>query len=299
MRRLQIRDLSKTYPGGVRALRGISLAIPAGVFGLLGPNGAGKSTLMRTIATLQEPDEGTVLLDGVDVTRRPDHVRRRLGYLPQEFGVYPNLSARRLLDHMAILKGVGGKRERARLVDALLERTGLAGDRDRAVSDFSGGMRQRFGIAQALLGAPELIVVDEPTAGLDPGERVRFHDLLGEVGEEIVVLLSTHIVEDVANLCPRMAVLDRGSVVLEGDPSELTDRLAGRLWRRTVDRSALEEATPDRGVVSRRPRAGRIEIRAWSDARPGDGFEPAEPDLEDLYFLALDGEVGAGGGRAA
>ena len=299
MRRLEIHDLAKTYPGGVRALRGVSLEIPSGVYGLLGPNGAGKSTLMRTIATLQEPDEGTVLLDGIDVTRRPDHVRERLGYLPQEFGVYPNLSARRLLDHLAVLKGVDGKEERARQVDALLERTGLAEHRDRAVSDFSGGMRQRFGIAQALLGAPELIVVDEPTAGLDPGERVRFHNLLGEVGEETVVLLSTHIVEDVANLCPRMAVLDSGSVVLKGDPSALTGRLAGRVWRKAVPRSELDRGKGRPGEISRRLRAGQVEVRVWGEERPGDGFEPADPDLEDLYFLALDGTIGAAAGTAA
>lgn len=284
---LEIRGLSKTYPDGVTALSGVSLTVPEGVYGLLGPNGAGKSTLMRTIATLQRPDAGTVLFDGVDIVAQPDHVRRRLGYLPQEFGVYPNISTEALLRHLAVLKGVAPVSERRRQVEALLDLTNLRAQRRRPVSALSGGMRQRFGIAQALLGDPRLVVVDEPTSGLDPAERNRFHDLLGEIGESVVVILSTHIVEDVRTLCSRMAVLDEGSVRVEGHPRRLLERLEGKVWERTVDRDELGPLAEELDVISRRLIAGRVQLRAWSDRRPGPAFRAVDADLEDLYFATL------------
>lgn len=287
MSRLEIRDVSKSY-GRVRALRNVSLSIPRGVFGLLGPNGAGKSTLMRTVATLQRPDTGSVTLDGVDAVADPEHVRRRLGYLPQEFGVYPNVSAERLLDHLAVLKGVEPRGERRRQVSRLLERTNLHAHRKRAVSEFSGGMRRRFGIAQALLGEPEVVVVDEPTAGLDPAERRRFQDLLSRIGERVIVLLSTHIVADVRTLCSRMAILGGGSVLLEGEPDRLLERLDGRIWRASVGRDEIEEYRAEMEVVSHRLFAGRIQLRVWAERRPAGEFEPVDGDLEDLYFRTLD-----------
>jgi ABC-type multidrug transport system ATPase subunit len=271
----------------VRALDGVSLTIDRGLFGLLGPNGAGKSTLMRTIAGLQEPDEGEILLDGRDALADPQELRRRLGYLPQDFGVYPGVSAAALLDHIAVLKGVTDRRARREQVDAVLGLTNLYGVRKNAVSTFSGGMRQRFGIAQALVGDPRLIIVDEPTAGLDPEERNRFHNLLAEVGETAAVLLSTHIVEDVRDLCPRMAILAAGRVVLEGEPARLVAGLEGRLWRKTVPKSAVAEYRASHAVISTHLFAGETRLHVLADSAPGAGFEPAAPDLEDVYFSVL------------
>ena len=282
--RLVVERLSKTYPGGVQALHDVSLTIEPGMFGLLGPNGAGKSTLMRTIATLQQPDEGSVRLDDIDVLRQPDDVRRLLGYLPQEFGLYPNLSAEATLDHFATLKGVAGSGERKELVQGLLEQTNLWADRKKAVGGFSGGMKQRLGIAIALAGSPRLLIVDEPTAGLDPTERHRFLNLLAELGRDIVVILSTHIVEDVRELCSTMAIIDHGEVVLNGDPTTMIEEARGKVWRRSVARDALPRYQADFPILSVRLRAGEPLVHVWADARPEDGFEPVEPALEDVYF---------------
>jgi ABC-2 type transport system ATP-binding protein len=284
---LSISGLEKTYPNGVRALHGVTLNIGPGLFGLLGPNGAGKSTLMRTIAALQEPDAGSIQLDGIDVLARPDELRRRLGYLPQDFGVYPGISAVALLDHIAVLKGIVDKHERAEQVAAVLQLANLYEKRKNAVSTYSGGMRQRFGIAQALLGAPRLIIVDEPTAGLDPEERNRFHNLLSEIGEDAVVVLSTHIVEDVSDLCPNMAILAAGRVVLEGSPAQLIEKLNGRLWRKTVPKAAVEVYRRELEVISTRLFAGKTQLHVLADEPPDAGFEPAAPDLEDVYFSSL------------
>jgi ABC-2 type transport system ATP-binding protein len=284
---LQITDLSKTYPNGVQALRGVTLTIERGLFGLLGPNGAGKSTLMRTLATLQEPDTGQILFDGLDVVRNPEAHRRHLGYLPQDFGVYPGVSAFDLLEHLAVLKGIADRRARREQVEALLEQTNLWNSRKKAVSGFSGGMRQRFGIAQALLGAPRLIIVDEPTAGLDPEERNRFHNLLSEVSENIVVILSTHIVEDVRQLCPRMAILAGGRVLRSGAPRQLMAELEGRVWRKTVEKADVERYRTALNVISTQLYEGRTLVHVLSDARPEEGFEPVEPTLEDVYFSIL------------
>ncbi len=284
---LKIRDLSKTYPNGVLALHGVSLEIDHGLFGLLGPNGAGKSTLMRTLATLQQPDEGSVHLDDRDIFGDTQEHRCRLGYLPQDFGVYPGISAAALLDHLALLKGVTDRHQRREQIDALLHRTHLYPHRKRAVSGFSGGMRRRFGIAQALLGDPRLVIVDEPTAGLDPEERHRFHDLLVEIGERVIVVLSTHIVEDVRQLCPKMAILHEGRVLVEGDPRRLVAGLAGRVWHRTVERDRVAAFQESFTVLSTQLHAGRTQVRILADASPGDGFERRAPDLEDVYFSVL------------
>lgn len=281
---LEISRLTKAYPGGVCALREVDLSIGRGLFGLLGPNGAGKSTLMRILATLQEPDAGTVVFDGRDVLAAPGWLRDRLGYLPQEFGVYPGVPAARLLDHVAVLKGILDPSERSRQVDALLGATRLSPVRHRPVSTFSGGMKQRFGIALALLGDPRLLIVDEPTAGLDPEERQRFHNLLAELGERMVVLVSTHIVADIASLCSRMAILDSGRVAATGRPAELVGSLAGRVWTRTVKRSAVPGYRRRYRLLSTHLVAGATRIRLLAPERPGPGFEPVEPDLEDLYF---------------
>lgn len=286
---LTISRLSKTYANGVRALQGVNLTIGSGLFGLLGPNGAGKSTLMRTIAALQEPDEGEILFDGRNIVADPRHVRHQLGYLPQDFGVYPGVSALHLLDHLAVLKGITNRSERAEQVDALLHLTNLHEVRKKDVSTFSGGMKQRFGIAQALLGSPRLIIVDEPTAGLDPEERNRFHNLLSEVGENVVVILSTHIVEDVAELCSRMAIIDRGTILLEGEPLRAVEELRGRIWRKVVPRDELEALERTHAVLSTRLLAGRTVVRVYAEALPGVGFEPAEPGLEDVYFRVMGG----------
>ncbi|HKB79158.1 MAG TPA: ABC transporter ATP-binding protein [Thermoanaerobaculia bacterium] len=284
---LTIRGLSKTYPNGVRALQDINLEIPTGMFGLLGPNGAGKSTLMRTLATLQEADSGSATLGDIDVLRQKDDVRKLLGYLPQEFGVYPKISAETMLTHLAVLKGIGGRKERKEAVDALLQRVNLRDVRRQNLGTFSGGMRQRFGIAQALLGEPRLIIVDEPTAGLDPGERVRFHNLLAEIGENMVVILSTHIVEDVSDLCSRMAIIDRGRVLMTGDPWDAIRAVEGKIWRCAVPRKDLDSFQRDFPVISTRLVAGRTFVHVHADRRPAEGFEPVTGSLEDVYFSAL------------
>jgi ABC-2 type transport system ATP-binding protein len=284
---LEIRAITKTYPNGVQALRGITLTVGRGLFGLLGPNGAGKSSLMRTLATLQAPDAGTITFDGASVLDDPAAHRRRLGYLPQDFGVYPGVSAAELLDHLALLKGLTDRRARRAQVEALLAQTNLWEHRRRAVSGFSGGMRQRFGIAQALLGDPRLVIVDEPTAGLDPEERNRFHNLLSEIGEQVVVILSTHIVEDVRQLCPRMAILADGRVLREGAPDDLVGELRGRVWGKAVPKHAVAAHRASLHVLSAQLHAGRTRLRVLADAAPDAEFEPVEPDLEDVYFRAL------------
>jgi ABC-type multidrug transport system ATPase subunit len=284
---LCIRDLSKTYPGGVRALDSVSLTIPAGMYGLLGPNGAGKSTLMRILATLQEADSGSVTLGEIDVLNQKDDVRKTLGYLPQEFGVYPKVSAENLLDHFAVLKGITGRRARKEVVEALLRKANLWDIRKQKLGSYSGGMRQRFGVAAALLGNPTLLIVDEPTAGLDPAERVRFLNLLSELGENSVVLLSTHIVEDVSELCTRMAIIDKGQILLEADPLRAVEDLQGRIWRRVISTSALPALEREHAVISTKLLAGRTVVHVYGDSSPGLGFEPVEPDLEDVYFTTI------------
>jgi ABC-type multidrug transport system ATPase subunit len=281
---LSISNLSKTYGNGVRALHDVSLEIPNGMFGLLGPNGAGKSTLMRTIATLQQPDSGSIRLNDLDVLRQPDEVRKILGYLPQEFGFYPNLSAERVLDHFASLKGVADAGERRALVDALLAQTNLDDSRKKAVGGFSGGMKQRLGIAIALAGRPKLIIVDEPTAGLDPNERHRFLNLLSEIGEDVIVILSTHIVEDVRELCSRMAIINAGQVILQGDPSRVLDDVRGQVWRKRVRKAEMADVRARFKVISSRLVAGDPVVHVFSDKEPGDGFTAVEPTLEDVYL---------------
>ena len=281
---LTISNLSKTYSNGVRALHNVSLDIPSGMFGLLGPNGAGKSTLMRTIATLQQPDSGSVRLGDIDVLTQPDEVRRILGYLPQDFGFYPSLSAERVLDHFAELKGVANSGERRNLVHALLRQTNLWDARKKAVGGFSGGMKQRLGIAIALAGRPRLLIVDEPTAGLDPNERHRFLNLLSEIGEDVIVILSTHIVEDVRELCRRMAIINAGEVVLQGDPSEVLDDVRGHIWRKRIRKSELPALQAAMQVISVRLVAGDPIVHVYSDTAPGDGFTAVEPMLEDVYL---------------
>jgi ABC-2 type transport system ATP-binding protein len=289
---LNIRNISKTYPNGVQALKDVSLTIPAGMYGLLGPNGAGKSTLMRMIATLQEPDSGTIHLADIDVLKQKDLVRETLGYLPQEFGVYPKVSAEKLLDYFALLKGIAERRERKEVVEALLRQTNLWDVRKQKLGGYSGGMRQRFGVAVALLGNPKLMIVDEPTAGLDPAERVRFLNLLSEVGENSVVLLSTHIVEDVSELCTRMAIIDQGEILLEAEPLRAIDGLRGRIWRRVISKSELAEVEREHAVISTKLLAGRTLVHVYSDTMPAPTFEPAEPDLEDVYFSTMAGYIG-------
>jgi ABC-2 type transport system ATP-binding protein len=284
---LRIEHLSKTYGNGTRALNDVSLTIPRGMFGLLGPNGAGKSTLMRILATLQEADSGSVQLGDIDVLRDKDAVRRTLGYLPQEFGLYPKVTAEDLLDHFAILKGIIDRGERRRIVDALFEQTNLQGARGQQLGAYSGGMRQRFGIAVALLGKPGLIIVDEPTAGLDPAERVRFLNLLAELGENAVVILSTHIVDDVSDLCSRMAIIDRGEIRLEAEPALAIADLREKVWQRTVDRAELAEFQRTHSVISTKLAGGKTIVRVVAEAEPSPEFEPATATLEDVYFAAL------------
>ena len=284
---LTIENLTHVYGNGTRALDDVSLSIPKGMFGLLGPNGAGKSTLMRSIATLQTPTSGSIRFGDIDVIKDPEQLRRVLGYLPQDFGVYPRVSAYDMLDHMAVLKGISNGKDRKQTVEALLNQVNLWPVRGKALAGFSGGMRQRFGIAQALIGNPELIIVDEPTAGLDPEERNRFLNLLAEVGENVVIILSTHIVEDVTDLCPRMAVLAGGKIQLEGAPVELTHALEGRVWRKTIDKADLAAQQASRNVISSRLFAGRTVIHVLSDTHPGDGFEPAPGGLEDVYLATV------------
>ena len=284
---LTLENVSHTYPNGTRALDAVTLAIPRGMYGLLGPNGAGKSTLMRTIATLQTPTAGTIRFGDIDVVREPERLRRTLGYLPQDFGVYPRISAYDMLDHMAVLKGIATPADRKTTVETLLHQVNLWDVRKKALAGYSGGMRQRFGIAQALIGNPGLIIVDEPTAGLDPEERNRFLNLLAEIGEHVVVILSTHIVEDVADLCTRMAVLVGGRVRLEGGPLALIDATRGRIWTKTVERSALADHRERYEIISTRLFAGRTILHVLSDGDPGDGFAPADAGLEDVYFSTL------------
>lgn len=285
---LTISGLSKTYPNGVKALQNVSLTIGNYMFGLLGPNGAGKSTLMRTVATLQAPDAGTVNLDGLDVLANKDEVRKVLGYLPQEFGVYPKVSALDMLHHLAVMKGITKKSERNEIVDALLHQTNLWDVRKKSLGTYSGGMKQRFGIAQALLGKPKLIIVDEPTAGLDPAERNRFLNLLSSIGRDVIVILSTHIVEDVRELCPRMAIIANGTVLLEGSPAEALDSLQGKIWSKVVaSDDELKTLEANFQVLSTHLIAGQHEVRIYSDSDPGDGFKPSDSELEDVYFLSL------------
>ncbi len=284
---LSIKNLVHVYGNGTRALDDVSLTVPTGMFGLLGPNGAGKSTLMRSVATLQTPTSGTIDFDGIDVIREPEKLRRTLGYLPQDFGVYPRVSAYDMLDHMAVLKGIADGKDRRDTVETLLNQTNLWSVRKKALAGFSGGMRQRFGIAQALIGNPKLIIVDEPTAGLDPEERNRFLNLLAEIADNVVIILSTHIVEDVADLCPRMAVLAGGKIQLEGAPSHLMDQLNGRVWKKTIAKDALEDHSARYEVISTRLFAGKTVIHVLADRRPGEGFEPVPGGLEDVYFSTL------------
>jgi ABC-2 type transport system ATP-binding protein len=298
---LHIRSVSKTYANGVQALKDVTLTIPAGMYGLLGPNGAGKSTLMRMIATLQEPDTGTIHLgelstgsrqQSIDVVNQKDEVRKTLGYLPQEFGVYPKVSAESLLDHFAVLKGITERRARKEVVEALLGKTNLWDVRKQKLGGYSGGMRQRFGVAVALLGNPKLMIVDEPTAGLDPAERVRFLNLLSELGESSVVLLSTHIVEDVSELCTRMAIIDKGEILLEAEPLRAVEDLNGRIWRRVISTESLPAVEREHAVISTKLYAGRTVAHVYADTTPGAGFEPAKPDLEDVYFSTMAGCIG-------
>jgi ABC-2 type transport system ATP-binding protein len=284
---LRIENVSKSYGNGVQALKDVSLEIPRGMFGLLGPNGAGKSTLMRTLATLQGVDAGSIFLGDVDVLNAKHAVRKVLGYLPQDVGIYPGTSAEALLDHFAVLKGLVSAGERREAVERLLRMTNLYDVRRRKLGTFSGGMRRRFGIAQALLGDPELIIVDEPTAGLDPEERLRFQNLLSEIGETAVVILSTHIVEDVRELCSQMAILSKGRVLLRGEPGALVAQLEGRVWRKVVGRSEAARYLESMPVLFTRLAAGRTVVHVLGDQSPGDGFEPAEPDLEHVYFATL------------
>lgn len=283
---LTISNLSKTYDNGVKALNKVDLNIPKGMFGLLGPNGAGKSSLMRTLATLQIPDEGTITFDGIDAISQPNELRQRLGYLPQDFGVYPRISALDLLAHLAMLKGFTNAKQRKEVVEALLAKVNLFEHRKNAVADFSGGMRQRFGIAQALLGDPDLLIVDEPTAGLDPEERNRFHNLLVGLGESKVVILSTHIVDDVAELCPNMAILASGEILLKGNPISLIEQVKGKVWRKSVTKEELLEAEQELTVISQRLFAGQNVVHVLSDSQP-EGFEATQAGLEDLYFSTL------------
>lgn len=287
---LSIRDLNYLYPNGTRALTGVTLELPAGMFGLLGPNGAGKSTLMRCIATLQTPQSGSIRFDGLDVLADPAALRRVLGYLPQDFGVYPRVSAWDMLDHLAVLKGYAARGERKDAVERLLRQVNLWEVRRKAVAGFSGGMRQRFGIAQALLGDPRLIIVDEPTAGLDPEERNRFLNLLAEIGQSVVVILSTHIVEDVAELCPRMAILAGGRIVADGAPADLTHALQGRVWRKVIAREELEPLRAAQNVIATRLAGGKTVVHVLADSSPGEGFAPATAGLEDVYFATLAAE---------
>ncbi len=284
---LSIKDLNKTYPNGTQALNNVNLEIGKGMFGLLGPNGAGKSTLMRTIATLQNADSGNIVFDGIDVFETPDELRKVLGYLPQDFGVYPKVSAEMMLNHIAKIKGIQSKGDRASYVSDLLNKVNLYKFRKRNLGDYSGGMRQRFGIAQALIGNPKLIIVDEPTAGLDPLERNRFHNLLSELGEDAVVILSTHIVDDVVNLCTNMAVFNEGSIIVQGHPQELSNTLNGKVYRKKINKEDIEKYQSEYTVLSTYLRSGNFNVNVYSDSDPGEGFEPVANNLEDFYFYSI------------
>ena len=289
---LEIRNISKTYSNGVQALRDVSLTIPKGMFGLLGPNGSGKSTLMRMLATLQEPDEGTIHLGDIDVLNEKDEVRKTVGYLPQEFNVYPKVTAEKMLDYFAILKGFSEKRSRRDVIEALLRKVNLWDVRRQNLGGYSGGMRQRFGVAVALLGDPQLMIVDEPTAGLDPAERVRFLNLLSELGENSVVLLSTHIVEDVSELCTHMAIIDKGEILLEAEPQGAVNNLKGHIWQRLVSKEEYTTIKEQHSVISTKLLGGRTLVHVYSTTNPGNGFEIAEPDLKDVYFSTMSGFIG-------
>jgi ABC-type multidrug transport system ATPase subunit len=289
---LTLRDICKTYPNGVQALNKVSLTIPVGMYGLLGPNGAGKSTLMRILATLQEADSGTAMLGELDVLQRKEEVRKTLGYLPQEFGVYPHASAQALLDYFAVLKGIAARGERRDVVESLLRQVNLWDVRNQRLGGFSGGMKQRFGVAVGLLGNPKLLIVDEPTAGLDPAERVRFLNLLSELGETSVVILSTHVVEDVSELCTRMAIINRGRILLEAQPMQAMEGIRGRIWRRVVARDALPAIQREHGVISTTLLGGRTVVHVYDAASPGPEFEATEPDLTDVYFSTMAGHIG-------
>ncbi|MBK7390702.1 MAG: ABC transporter ATP-binding protein [Bacteroidetes bacterium] len=284
---LQISNLCKTYPNGVKALDNITLNISKGMFGLLGPNGAGKSTLMRTLATLQEADSGSVMLGDIDVLKNKQRVREVLGYLPQEFGVYPRVNAYEMLDHIAVLKGIINAKERKELVLALLERVNLLQHKKKSISGFSGGMKQRFGIAQSLIGNPQLIIVDEPTAGLDPGERNRFYNLLSEIGENVIVILSTHIVQDVKELCPNMAIIDKGKLLFAGEPARALTDLEGKIWEKSIAKSETEHFQKEFQLISSKLVSGQPLIHIYSETDPGNGFKKAEADLEDVFFKAI------------
>jgi ABC-type multidrug transport system ATPase subunit len=286
---LKISGLSKTYPNGVQALKNVSLTINNGLFGLLGPNGAGKSSLMRTISTLQEADSGTVFLDDLNVLQEKEEVRKILGYLPQEFGVYPNVSAEELLNHLAVLKGAVDKKQRTELVNALLHQTNLYEARKKKLGGYSGGMKQRFGIAQALIGNPKIIIVDEPTAGLDPTERNRFLNLLSEISENVIVILSTHIVDDVKELCSQMAIINKGEVLFEGHPMKAIEKVQGKVWRKFMSKAEAKESHKDLRLISTKFNTGQIEMHVWSETSLNSGFEKAEPQLEDVYFSVIHG----------
>lgn len=287
MNTLQISNLSKTYPNGTKAINNVSLNISNGMFGLLGSNGAGKSSLMRTIAALQEPSEGSINFNDIDIISKPQEVRKHLGYLPQEFGVYPKMSAEKLLNHLAVLKGITSKKERKQQVEALLHQTNLYDHRKKAVATFSGGMRQRFGIAQALLGNPQLIIVDEPTAGLDPEERNRFLNLLSEIGESVIVILSTHIVEDVHNLCKNMAILSNGQILVEGNPSALVNQIQGKIWSKFIDKKDIETYKKAFSFISSTLVSGETLVKVYAEEKPEEGFQSVKADLEDFYFATL------------
>lgn len=286
---LKITNLSKTYSNGLQALKNVSLTINNGLFGLLGPNGAGKSSLMRTIATLQEADSGTIMLDELDVLKDKDAVRKSLGYLPQEFGVYPNVTAEELLNHIAVLKGAMDKKQRAELVQSLLHQTNLYTSRKKKLGGYSGGMKQRFGIAQALIGNPKIIIVDEPTAGLDPTERNRFLNLLSEISESVIVILSTHIVEDVKELCSQMAIINKGEVLFEGHPMQAIEKVKDKVWRKFVSKNEVKEMLDQYKVISSKFNTGQIEMHVWSELSLNSGFEKTEPQLEDVYFSVVNG----------
>ncbi len=287
MNSLSIKNLSKTYENGTRAIDNLSLEITNGMFGLLGPNGAGKSSLMRTIAALQEPTSGIIEFNGINILENPMFIRENLGYLPQEFGVYPKISAYRLLDHLAILKGIVSKKERHDQILYLLQQTNLLQHKDKAVHSFSGGIRQRFGIAQALLGNPKIIIVDEPTAGLDPKERNRFNNLLSEIGESIIVILSTHIVEDVRDLCTKMAVIAKGKLILEGNPNEAVNSLKDKIWMKAIQKTELQSHKEQFNIISSHLNSGKLNIHVYSEQKPDSGFELVSPDLNDVYFNVL------------
>lgn len=287
MSKLTIQNLQKTYPNGVKALNNISLEIENGMFGLLGPNGAGKSTLMRTLATLQEADSGSAFLDDINILKQPLELRKNLGYLPQEFGVYPKITAEQLLDHMAILKGITHKKERKELVSYLLDKVNLYDKRNKSVKGFSGGMKQRVGIAQALIGTPKLIIVDEPTAGLDPSERNRFYNLLAEVGEKVIVILSTHIVDDVRELCTKMAIMNAGEIVYHGTPNEAIYDLEGKVYQRLISRGELNDFKDRYSIISNKMVGGQPLIHIYSETNPENGFEIVKPNLEDVFFSKI------------